>query len=222
MIREFSTDFEFKGERKYIHSSTLIETLSAIVDKHFYPREAWALPRVDGQFHREIQTNGILRVAGEGETPDAVGALPARFTFRDGSERFNALFVEEPDRAVNRRIEPVYSVHEIRADGEFAGTCVIDGSHRRALVENIIEANKRLHVMTLLDRGTQLKVANLYVKGFPISLPREQTEHSGSLLLDIRNRSTRHRADSLVTLNTLHFPEMDTGHFEMCFAVYGL
>jgi len=221
VIKEFPTDFEFKGNRQYVHSTTIIEAVVSIVETHFLPQEDWALPKMDGQFHQEIKSNGVLRFAGEGEPLEGEGAVPARLRFYDRGRGINGIFLEDKSRKVEQRIAPVYTVHDMTLQGAFSGKCTIDGSNRIGFVENIIEANKRLHLMTLQDRGHDFKVVNLYVKGFPVHIPPDQGAHSDRLLLDIRNRSTRDRADSVVTLNTLHFPETGMHPFEMCFVVYG-
>lgn len=220
MIKEFATDFEFKGDRQYVHSSTLIEAVSRIVDTHFLPQEEWFLPRVDGRFHQEIKTNGTLRVTREGEPLPEQGQAPARLRFHDKAESFNVIFLENRARKVRRRISPVYAVHEMTLEGQFAGTCTIDGSNRIAFVENIIEANKRLHVMTLQEESGDFRIVNLYVKGFPVSFSPVKGQDACRLKLHIRNTAIRSRADSVVTLNSLHFPQKEMDPFEVCFAVY--
>ena len=141
-----------------------------------------------------------------------------------GLNRPEFLLILEGNRAlkVQHRIAPVYVVDEMTLDGEYAGKCIIDSSNRIAFVENIIEANKRLHVMTLQDGRSDFKVVNLYVKGFPVSFPPIKGQDASRLQLHIQNVSIRSRADSVVTLNSLHFPETDMDPFEMCFVVYGL
>ena len=51
---------------------------------------------------------------------------------------------------------------------DFSATCKIGCNNRIAFTENIIEANKMVHLQTLNDRGKNLKVINLYMKGAPV------------------------------------------------------
>ena len=217
---QVKTDFEFKGSRTYVHSSTLMEALCRIIHAHFHGEEDWDRPSVDAQFHQEIIANGVMTVSEDRESLGGIKSPPAVMRFYDGIKSISAVFVPDPGAKVVRRIDPEYRIEGIALEEEFSGTCRIDGSSRVALVENVIEANKRIHLKTLEGRGTALKVVNLYVKRFPVGLPGSRGGEK--LLLKIENQGVRRRGDSVATLNTLKFPEIQGDAFEMCFVVYGL
>jgi hypothetical protein len=220
MKMDVKTDFEFKGNRNYVHSSTLMETLCSLVHDHFHAEGNWEEPKTDAQFHEEVASNGVITLSEDRGQLQTEPSPSAFLRFFDGNRNIFAALVQDQDTDVLRRIEPEYAIEGLALEGEFSGKCHIDISSRTALIENIIEANKRIHLQTLEHKGPQLKVVNLYVKKFPLGLP----DHKGGsqALLKIENRGVRQRGDSVATLNTLHFPDLPGGAFEMCFVVYGL
>src|SRR4030042_4754832 len=218
-MKEFITDFEVKNNRNYVHSTTMIEQLRVVVYEDFQHRDKWELPKIDAKFHKEVLYNGKYLIAEDLSKLPESRTVSADFRFYDRNQSIYAVFIE--DKAVNvvRRIKTNYSVEDIVMERDFCGTCKIGCNNRIAFTENIIEANKRIHLITLKDRGVNLKVINLYMKGFPIYHYIEECDY---LFLKIENISVRPRAGSLATLNSLYFPQLQSERFEMAYIVEGL
>jgi hypothetical protein len=220
MSEEVKTDFAFKGNRNYVHSSTLMEKLSEAIYENFYSVESWQMPKLDAQFRREIYYNGAFKIS-EHKSPSGEDiAAAATFKFYDSNKTVSAQFSEDEGMKVVRRIDTNYSINDIVLEKDFQGQCSINCSGFGALVENVIEANKRMHLLTLKNKGESLKVVNLYVKRFPASFAANEVQDVSKTFLKIENMSTRYRSDSVATLNSLYFPEVNIEAFELSFIVY--
>ena len=146
-------------------------------------------------------------------------SVSADFRFYDGIHNITAVFVANEEANVVRRIKTSYSIRDVVLEKDFSGTCKIGCPNRAAFTENIIEANKRIHLLTLKDKKTDLKVINLYMKRFPVYLSIENYDY---ILLKIENISVRLRDGILATLNSLYFPQLQSERFEMVYTVEGL
>lgn len=220
---EVKTDFEFKGKRNYVHSSTITEMLCNLVHTHFHPEREWEKPKVDAQFHKEVTSNGVIMLSEDRGQVTGEESPSAFLRFYDGKRSISAALFQVQNAKVVRHItDPEYGIEGLTPEGEFSGTCHIDCSNRVALVENVIEANKRFHLLTLERKGTRLKVVNLYVKRFPVGLSIMGSGGGGQVLLKIQNQGVRRQGDSVATLNTLQFPNIQEDVFEICFVVYKL
>ena len=218
-MKEFKTDFEFKDNRNYVHSTTLLECLYKLVLENIYTKEKWKMPKVDARFHKEVLFNGRFLVSEDNTTIPEYSSTSATFRFYDKDHSIMAVFTEDKEVNVVHRVKTRYSVEDIIMERDFSGICKIGCNNRIAFTENIIEANKRIHLITLKDRGVNLKVINLYMKGFPIYHYIEECDY---LFLKIENISVRPRAGSLATLNSLYFPQLQSERFEMAYIVEGL
>ena len=217
-MKEFKTDFEFKDNRNYVHSTTMIEYLCRLIYGNFYPESEWEMHKIDAKFHKEVLCNGKFLIAEDiSELPES-GTASADFRFYDGNRSIHAVFIEDKGASVTKRIKTNYRIEDIVLEKVFSGTCRIGCADRAAFIENVIEANKRLHLLTLRDKSKTLKVINLYMKKFPAFVPDEAKE----LLLKIENISVRQREGSLATLNLLYFPDVQSIRFEMAYVVEGL
>lgn len=217
-VNEFKTDFEFKDSRNYVHSTTMIEDLCRLIYENFYPESEWELPKIDAKFHKEVLYNGTFLIAEDTSEPPESGTASADFRFHDGNRSISATFIENNEVSVTRRIETNYNVEDIVLERDFSGTCKIACADRVAFTENVIEANKRIHLLTLKDKRKELKVINLYMKKFPVFAP------SGDkyLFLKIENISVRPREGSLATLNLFYLLNVQPIRFEMAYIVEGL
>ena len=177
------------------------------------------MPKVDARFHKEVLFNGRFLVSEDNTTIPEYSSTSANFRFYDKDHSIMAVFTEDKEVNVVHRIKTSYSVEDIMVQRDFSGICKIGCNNRIAFTENIIEANKRVHLLTLKDRGTNLKVINLYMKGFPVYHYIEECDY---LLLKIENISVRPRDSSLATLNSLYFPQLQSERFEMAYIVEGL
>ena len=218
-MQKFITDFEYKNERDYIHSTTMIHALSKIIHNGFYPEEEWEVPGIDARFHKPVHCNGKFYVSEERPDLDKINTVSAAFRYYDARHAISAVFVEDKDTRVVNRIKTEYYVEDIVAEGDFSGTCMIGCPSTNAMIENIIEANKKIHQMTLKDKES-LRVVNLYMKKLPVSLPASNMLNSGKVQLKIKNVGARTRDDSVATLNSLSFPETSKDSFELSYVVY--
>jgi len=217
-MKEFKTDFEFKDNRNYVHSTTMIEDLCRLIYGNFYPESEWEMHKIDAKFHKEVLCNGKFLIAEDiSELPESDTAS-ADFRFYNATRSIYAAFVEDKGASVTKRIKTNYRVEDIVLENDFSGTCRIGCPDRAAFVENVIEANKRMHLLTLKDKNKSLKVINLYMKKFPAFVPDEAKE----LLLKIENISVRQREGSLATLNSLYFSNVQSIRFEIAYVVEGL
>lgn len=221
-IQEFKTDFAFKDKRDYVHASTMLEELTKLVYGNYYPEEKWEGPKVDAKFHKSVLYNGVFKLSEKLDALTDYDSANAVFRFFNDDRSISATFHENDDMSVVRRIKTSNTVEDISLEKAYSGLCKIDGSSRVSLIENIIEANKRIHLLTLRDRDTDLKVINLYMKKFPVSLPIHEDIDYGRVKLKIENVSVRHRDDSAVTLNSLWFPELKMERFEISYIVEGI
>lgn len=218
-MKEFKSNFEFKDDRSYVHSSTLIEEMCRLVYGNFYAEEKWKMPMVDAKFHKPILFNGKFLIFEDSSRFYENISVSADFRFYDGKHNITAVFIEDKGGNVVRRIKTNYSVEDIIIERNFSGTCKIACPNRAAFTENIIEANKRIHLLALKDKGTDLKIINLYMKRFPVYRSIENYDY---ILLKIENIGVRPRDDSLATLNSLYFPQLQLERFEMAYIVEGL
>ena len=218
-MKEFKSDFEFKDDRTYIHSSTLIEEMCRFFYENYYSEEKWGMPIADAKFHKPILFNGKFLISENSFISPENVSVSADFRFYDGKHNITAVFVANEGANVVRRIKTSYSIEDVVLEKDFSGTCKIGCPSRAAFTENIIEANKRIHLLTLKDKNTDLKVTNLYMKRFPVYL---STENYDYILLKIENISVRLRDGILATLNSLYFPQLQSERFEMVYTVEGL
>lgn len=217
-MKEFKTDFEFKDSRNYVHSTTMLEEICRIIFENYYPEESWDMPRIDAKFHKEVLCNGKFLIAEDiSELPES-GTASADFRFYDAIRSIYAAFVEDKEISVAKRIKTNYKVEDIVLEKDFSGTCRIGCPDRAAFTENVIEANKRMHLLTLKDKKEALKVINLYMKKFPAFVSGE----AKNVLLRIENISIRPREGSIATLNSFYFPDVQSIRFEMAYVVEGL
>ena len=221
MVHEFITDFEFKGERDYVHSTTMLEELTRLVYKNFYSEGEWEKSKIDAKFHKPVLFNGKFQISENRDELLEGNIASADFKFYDNKHKIEAQFVEDKNNKVTKSIKTNYSVEDVVVKSDFSGICRINCSSRTAMVENVIEANKRIHQITLNDKSN-FKVINLYMKKFPVSLPIFRLPNSDKILLKIENIGIRHRDDSVATLNSLYFPELKTDRFELSYIVYGI
>lgn len=215
-MKEFKTDFEFKDNRAYVHSTTMIEQLNRIIYENFYPENTWDVPLLDAKFHKEVAQNGSFFISEDLPENHLNEAASASFRFYDRHRTLH-VFLIEGNVDVTRRIRTNYRVEDLILEKDFSGTCRILCSNRASFTENVIEANKRIHLLTIKDYNPPLKVINLYMKKFPATVP----EGAKDLLMKIVNISARSSGNSMATLNALWFPSLELDKFELAYVVQG-
>ena len=208
------TDFAYKDERTYVHSTTMCEFLSTRVVPAIGLQASDI--RLDARFHRVVAKNGIMRCQETPEEPGAFPELAAEFRLISGSRMHYAYFLEG-QKPVVTRISSRYEIEDLRLVSPYAGSCRIMISDIRSLLENTIEANKRFHQATFLQKG--IKVVNLYMKRFPLG---PIAKEKGWYTLEIRHIGSRNHNNGLATLNSLSLAEIDIPAFEMCYFLPGV
>jgi len=213
-VVEVETSFEFKDDRTYVNSSTICEFLSSRV----VPVLGMNLPGVplDARFHRLVVNNGIMHCQQMRNDSGSISQAACEFRLGSGYEVFYVYFFEG-EAPVLHRIASNYVIQDLKLLSPYSGSCQIMVSDTRSLLENTIEANKRLHQNTFPQK--EFKVINLYMKRFPLGfVPKRK----GKYALEIRHVGSRSHKDGLATLNSFSFPELDIPDFEMCYLLLGV
>lgn len=222
MNREYKTDFEFKDERQYVHSSSQIEGLISLIHSKIWIGQNWKNPKLDARFHSEIKKNGLFRLSENKALLVESKSASSSFTFYDSKSCIYAVLIENMNDDILRRVRTNYKVNEIKLNDKFSGSCTIGCHTQKAFIENTVEANKRIHLKTLNGRKKKMSVVNMYIRRFPVFFPAEGVENLKEVVLQIKNISYRNQNDSILTLNSLCFPEEKIDSFEMAFIVHFL
>lgn len=205
---KLDTNFTYKGSRTYIHSSSLSE----LVAEEIVPALGLKLKdvKLDAQFHHVATKNGAIYCHEEAHSDLDTAA---DFRLAALGKIFYCYFVEE-GRAAEKSPNPQYTIENFECTSAYAGTCMIDTSTSLALLENVIEANKRLHL--LAAPGKEMKVSNLYMKKFPFEVVDKSAKLSE---LKIRHIGLRHHKNGIATINELFFTHIPKSTFQMCYYV---
>jgi hypothetical protein len=170
---------------------------------------------MDVKFHRLIRANGRFGIGRASDRPWE-GVVDAEFILYDSKEFIYGFFEEDPTLQVDKRIRSNPIIENLRLTEKFAGECLIAFEGLASLLENIIEANKRVHVLTIGSPATELSVLNMYMRRFPVGL---NPPASGKVILRIDNISSRTQEGATVTLNRLTIPELCSDDFELSYLV---
>lgn len=212
LLKSHPTDLEFKDQRQYIHSTTLVEHLLAVIEASFLPASEWENPVVSARFHRLAKTNGHFLFF-DSFPVNPAQAPAADFRFELGKKSYSVHFLDDGP-GVSKRAPSRLDIRNLRLTGSFAGSAEIGSSDRRTWVESLIEANKQIHLLTLGKAEKRPQVLNLYMKGLPLINPTAgDTCH-----IVIENVGVRSHADSVATLNRLSLQ----GHPSRCELSYVL
>ncbi len=214
-VLEFEDLLEFIDNRGYVHSTTMSRIIWQKVGSRI---DADTSVVMDARFHRETNCACRFEVYDEFEKFSEECAPVAEFklSWNEGQSSYIFLF-EVDEKPVTRRIKASITIDNMKQDARFAGSCNIAVNDTMALVSNVVEANKRVH-LAAYPGARDLKVVNLYMKKFPISL---QTDDEKLSRLEIENIGERSHKDSVATLNRLHFPGLSLQPFEIAFLVQG-
>lgn len=207
---EIPTDFSYKGDRTYVHSTTMGEFLSARVCPQLGLKATEVL--LDAQFHRVVTKNGVMRCLDAPNQLCTHAEIAAEFRLVSGAKTYHVYFIED-DKPVESRIDPKYEIEDWQNPTPFEGTCRINISSTRAFFENTIEANKRLHQAAYANK--LVKITNLYMKKVPLGIRSDDRLYT----LKIRHLGARTHNDGLTTLNKFSFVGMDIPEFQMCYFV---
>ena len=216
MIKEFKTDFDFKDVRNYVHSSSLMSSFFQIVFSELVPVSSWEASVSDFKFAQEINHNGVFTFASKKEELPSQESVSAHFRIYDSEKCVYAVFQENPEHTILKRIKTNYQVQNMVFNGDFSGECNIGCMSFDDLIENVIEANKQVHQQTLSHECKTLNVVNVHMKNFPVFMKQSCQEIS----LKITNKVTRRRGNAISTVNIFSYPETDFLPFEMSYIVY--
>jgi len=222
MDKQVETNFWFVDSRNYVHSSSIVEEIARHVFQHFYSEESWQSPMVDVFLREEISTNGSFILTEDRNLLREKDLGSCFIKFYDSNKMVFGLFIEDNSSVIISRIRTNYVIEDLDLTGRFSGKCYIDCTTRPALVENVIEANKRLHLMSIGDRSSSPRVVNLYMKRFPVSIPQERVLNPHRVQMRIENIGMREGDVSISTLCSFSFPEIAQISFEIAFIVYGV
>lgn len=208
---KLDTNFTYKGSRTYIHSSSLSE----LVAEEVVPALGLKLKdvKLDAQFHHVATKNGAIYCQEEARSDLDTAA---DFRLAALGKIFYCYFVEE-GRAAEKSPNPQYTIENFESTSAYTGTCAIDTSTPLTLLENVIEANKRLHL--LAAPGKEVKVSNLYMKKFPFEMVAKNAKLSA---LEIRHIGSRRHKNGIATINELFFAQIPESTFQMCYYVEGV
>ncbi|MGL1930796.1 MAG: hypothetical protein OCC45_03425 [Desulfotalea sp.] len=221
MYKEYKSDFEFKDKRKYVHSSTLLEEfIDLIYSKLCIIEKRRNSPKIKAMFYREINKNGVFRLSEETANLAVDNEASASFTLSDSEKPINAVFIEDENENISRRVRTDCKIGKILLHDKFGGTCIIGCETQKAFIENVIEANKRIHLKSLNDHKMEMKVVNMYMKKFPACLPIDGSLDRNEVELQIKNVSYRNQENSFLTLNSLSFPGGKINSFEVAFITH--
>jgi len=222
MNREFKADFVFKDERQYVNSSSQVEELTSLIHSKIWAGKNWKNPKLDARFHKEIKKNGVFRLSENKALLVESESASSNFTFYDSKSCIYAVLTETESDNILRRVRTNYKVDEIKLNDKFCGSCTIGCQTQKAFIENSIEANKRIHLKTLNNDCKKIKVVNMYIRRFPALFPVDGVKTLKEVGLQIQNISYRNQNDSILTLNSLSFPEEKIDSFELAFIVHFL
>ena len=218
----FESDLAYKNDRDYIHSSTLIAEAWLLINRNRLSLGEWNSVVVDAKFPRIVDSNGFYQISENVANFVGINNASASFCFHDNKRHVYAAFIADTSMRVNKRITVHYGIEDIICDGNFSGSGYVDCLHLEAMLENVIEINKRLHLMTLAGRGDGLRVLNAYMKRFPVLFNLEQRQKLSRVYLEIKNVGARYQNDTVSTLNTLIFPQLNETLLQIGFLVRGL
>lgn len=211
---DFLTAFSYKDERSYIHSSTMC----AFLGENVVPALGLQAVdvQIDAQFYRVATRNGVMRCQDAPSDMRSNPTVAAEFRLVSDSGIFYVYFIEGEDQIVTR-VDTKYEISDLVLEAPFSGFCRIGAANLLSMFENIIEANKRLHMATLHDNT--MKVINLYMKKFPLGSLYAQ---KGILSLSVRHIGSRTHNDGIATINEFSFGELNISPFQMCYFIPGV
>ena len=213
-MNEFRTEFAYKDARTYINSSTLCEFLASEVAPAIGLQDCEI--RLDARFHKVVKMNGIMRCQETREPSAGASEFGVEFVLDAAPQVFYVYFAEGREPVLSR-MATLYEIEDLELISPYAGSGRIMIRDIRSLLENTIEANKRLHQATCPDR--EVKVINLYMKRFPLApVPRLDDW----TVLKIQHLGTRNYGHGIATLNTFSLPESGLPEFRMCFFLPGV
>ena len=213
-LAEKLTSFDFVNNRKYVHSSTIIDFIWNNVEP-FFPSNSKYPIFMDIKFHQEFKCNAKFVVFDVYQDISKIRNLSVVCTIYSENLKLYVCLVEDQNYNIVNSIEINYSVTEIETSGDYSGSCVISANNSLSMISNIIEANKRIHQLTHLQ-NEKLKVINLYIKRFPVNILNSSLNKVKTL---IHNLGIRDYKGDNATLNSIELIDVPTSSFEVAFLI---
>jgi hypothetical protein len=205
------SDFTFKDQRTYVHGSSLVESCWEIAAGCGGPA-GWSAPRIDATFARMVYANGQYWIADSQEALPPRHRLSAFFRVFDAARSLWLGFEEAPERTIAQRRPTERRIEGCELSAPFSGRCLIDVGTTTVWLENILEANKRLHLMSVAERGVPA-VLNAYMRRVPLPA----TPAAGVAVLDVENVSRKDSGTQIATLSRLRCAAVSAEAFEIAF-----
>ena len=189
------TDFEYKDNRNYVHSST---QCSYVIEKcrEIY-KDNEPIIEMDASFHGYLFGNGELIIAEDLNLLNNIKSISEfKLKFND---RLIFAKIFDSSLPVSKRTKTNYDLNEIALTSDYCGVGTFRSKTLLSFFENVIEANKRVHQLT--HKQIELKIANLYMKR--IAIPQEFNDIDTIYEYSIINQSIRTHNKGITTLNQM-------------------
>jgi hypothetical protein len=209
-MNEIKSNFEFKDERAYVHSSTICdEIINRVLPQLMLDPSELVL---DAKFHRFFSKDGTFICQEQPFSEDLIGGAVADFRLSTPNGYVYVL-LRDDGGDIHKRSRTNYGVADVELLKPYTGIAKICMDGYSNFFLNIIEANKRIHLMSSLNG--EAKVINVYMKKLQLDLPFDKKNR---VLVNIENLSARKHLNGLMTLNRISFMESNIS-FDICYFV---
>jgi len=212
-IFEKSVEFNYINDRNYVHSSSIIQCIWLNIESYFHSYDGQGI-FMDIRFHHILNSNAKLIVFDEHQNfleKDHISSEGVVYT--EGMKLYFYLF-EDTNSKVVKSNNFKYCV-DVNCAGDYEGVCIIGTDDIDSYISNIIEANKRVHKITLCEKS-KIEVVNLYMKKIPILCLDEGLKLT---TITIKNLGVREHGDGVATLNKIKFHDFSGLQFDVAFFV---
>ena len=213
-LEEKLTSFNLVNNRKYVHSSTIIDFIWKNI-KQYVPSGFKQPIFMDIKFHQELKKNANFILFDQYQDISKIKNLSVESRIYSENLNLYIYLVEDQNSDILNNIELDYSVTEMVVSGDYSGSCIISAENSLTMIGNIIEANKRIHELTYLQKE-KLKVINLYMKKFPINILNSKFTKLKTLISNIGISNFK---GNNTTLNRIELVDYNKFSFEIAFLI---
>ena len=213
-LEEKLSSFNFINNRAYVHSSTIIDFIWKNIKK-FFPNNHKHLIFMDIKFHQELKKNAKFILFDQYQDISRIKNLSVECRIYSENLKLYIYLVEDQNSDILNNINLDYSVSEMVVSSDYSGSCIISAENSLTMISNIIEANKRIHELTYLQKE-KLKVINLYMKKFPINILNSKFTKLKTLISNIGISNFK---GNNTTLNRIELVDYNKFSFEIAFLI---
>ncbi len=213
-LAEKLTSFNLVNNRSYVHSSTIIDFIWKNV-KQFVSSDFKHPIFMDIKFHQELKKNAKFVIFDIYQDISKIKNLLVECLIYSENLKLYIYLIEDKNNNILKNIELNYSVTEMVLSSDYSGSCIISAENSLTMISNIIEANKRIHELTYLQKE-KLKVINLYMKKFPINILNTKLTKVKTL---IKNLGISDFKGNNTTLNKIEIVDLNNLSFEIAFLI---